>query len=138
MASAEFRRRHPVCWLWHAQAVHVLMRISKGRIRGATTRAAAGAGRVTIESPEARSRQMVGDHESIHRVDVLQACDLVLGIGLSNHHRESDMSERYAGLSVERLRRGNRGLAHIARVVYHHAVGGSGGAIVKSHEVHDV
>ena len=81
---------------------------------------------------------MVGDHKSIHRVDVLQACDLVLGVGLSNHHCESNMSERYAGLSVERLRRRDRGLAHIARVVHHHAVGGSGGAIVKSHKVDDV
>src|SRR5438309_11978935 len=105
------------------------MRISKGRIRGATTRAAAGAGRVAIESPEARSRQMVGDHESIHRIDVLQACDLVLGIGLSDHHCESDMCKRYAGLRVERLRRRDGGLAHIARVVYHHAVSGSGGAM---------
>src|SRR5690349_2957098 len=108
-SAADLRGRRKVrYWLWHTQAVHVLMRIGKGGIRGAATRTAAGAGRVTIERPETRGWQVVGDHESIHGIDVLQACDLVLSIGLPDHHCESDMSERYAGLRVESLRRGDR------------------------------
>ena len=81
---------------------------------------------------------MVGDHESIHRIYVVQACDLVLGIGFSDHHRESDVIKGYAGLRIERLRRGDRGIPHIARIVYHHAVAGSGGTVVKGHEVDNV
>src|SRR5579864_7717882 len=103
-SAADLRGRQQVrYWLWHTQAVHVLVRVSKGGIRGAAAGTAAGAGRVTIERPETRGRQVVGDHESIHSIDVLQACDLVLGIGLPDHHGDSDMSERYAGLRVESL-----------------------------------
>src|SRR5690349_25052623 len=108
-SAADLRGRQQVrYWLWHTQAVHVFMRIGKGWIRGSTTRAAAGAGRVAIERPETRGWQVVGDHESVYRIDVLQACDLVLGIGLPDHHRESDVSKGYAGLRVERLRCGDR------------------------------
>src|ERR1044071_10307430 len=111
MASAvDLRGRQQVrYWLWHTQAVHVLMRICTGGIRGAAAGTAAGAGRVAIERPETRGRQVVGDHESIHRVYVVQARDLVLGIGLPNHHCDSDMSERYAGLRVESLDRKSGG-----------------------------
>src|SRR5689334_15298582 len=84
--------------LWHTQAVHVLMRICKGGIRGAAAGTAAGAGRVTIERPETRGRQVIGDHESIHGIYVVEARDFVLRIGLPDHHCESDVSERYAGL----------------------------------------
>src|SRR6185312_13039759 len=76
--------------------------------------------------------------EGVYRVYILQGCDLVLGIGLPDHHRDSDVSKGYAGLCVERLRCSDRRLTHFARPAYHHAVAGSGGAIVKGHEVDDV
>src|SRR5438270_11944698 len=112
-SAANLRGRQQVrYWLWHAQTIHVFMRIGKGGMCGAATGTGAGAGLVTIKRPETRGRQVIGDHESIDRINVLQACDLVLGIGLSDHHGDSNMSERYSGLRVEGLRRGDRGLAH--------------------------
>src|ERR1051326_664559 len=125
-------------WLWHAQSIHVFMRVSERWVRRPAATTAAGARCIAVKRPVARGRQVIGDHKGVDGIDIVQACDLVLSISLTNHHRDSDVSEWNTGLRVKRLRRGDGGLAHIARVVYHHAVAGSGGTIIKRHEVDDV
>ena len=68
----------------------------------------------------------------------MQAGDLVLRIGLPNVLGESDMVKGDAGLRMQGLRRGNRGLSHVTEVIHHHAIIHVGGAVIERHEIDDV
>src|SRR5215813_3980397 len=84
------------------------------------------AGCVTVERPEARGRQAVGQNKRVDGVDVLQSGDLILRISLADVLREPDVFERDSGLLIEGLRGGNGRLSHIALGIYDHAVVGAG------------
>src|SRR5436190_13537445 len=84
--------------LLHAQTVHKLADVGKGWHIGTTAAAAAAAGCVAVERPVADKRQAIGQYERVNGVDVVLAGDFVLGISPPDHHRDSNMVKRNAGL----------------------------------------
>src|SRR5690348_8891624 len=82
-----------------AQTVHELAGVGEWRVVGAVAGGAVCTRRrIAIERPETRCRQAVGSHETVNGVDVVQAGDFVLGVGLSRILGQTNMVERDAGL----------------------------------------
>src|SRR6476660_7104739 len=137
-AGVDSRRRPKGSYLLCSQSIHELAGVSESRYVGsAAAAAAASAGCVAFERPEADERHAIGDDKGTDGVDVVQGGEFVRSISISDHHGDANVVKGDAGLLVERLRSLNRGVPHIAGAADHYAVIWVGGAVVKRHQVDD-